>query len=86
VIEFRLLGPVEAVNDGRRIALEGPTQQALLALLVLSPGRVVSVDRILTALMASRTMERDCRRDRAWGGVDLGTRTVSRSGRIGRGK
>jgi DNA-binding SARP family transcriptional activator/TolB-like protein len=48
VIEFRLLGPVEAMNDGRRIALEGPTQWALLALLVLSPGRVVSVDRILT--------------------------------------
>jgi predicted ATPase/DNA-binding SARP family transcriptional activator len=38
-VEFRLLGPVEAVRDAAAVALGGPRQRALLALLLLDPGR-----------------------------------------------
>ena len=34
-VEFRLLGPLEAMLDGRPLALGGPKQRALLALLLL---------------------------------------------------
>jgi DNA-binding SARP family transcriptional activator len=49
-MEFRILGPLEVVEDGRPIALGGPKQRALLALLLLSPNRPVSVDRLVDAL------------------------------------
>src|SRR5215469_7443928 len=49
-MEFRILGPLEVVKDGRPIALGGPKQRALLALLLLSPNRPVSVDRLVEAL------------------------------------
>src|SRR5512132_1219291 len=49
-IEFRVLGPLEAVHDGRIVEL-GPTKQkALLALLLLHPGRTVAVGRIVDEL------------------------------------
>ena len=35
-MEFRLLGPVEANVDGRALALGGPSQRALLAILLLN--------------------------------------------------
>jgi len=49
-MEFRILGPLEVVEDGRPIALGGPKQRALLALLLLTPNRPVSVDRLVDAL------------------------------------
>jgi predicted ATPase/DNA-binding SARP family transcriptional activator len=49
-IEFRVLGPVEAVREGRTIGLGGARQRALLALLLLEPGRPVSADRIVEEL------------------------------------
>jgi DNA-binding SARP family transcriptional activator len=49
-MEFRILGPLEVVEDGRPIALRGPKQRALLALLLLTPNRPVSVDRLVDAL------------------------------------
>jgi DNA-binding SARP family transcriptional activator len=52
-MEIRILGPLEVERNGRRIAL-GPKQQALLAVLVLEQGRVVSADRILEALYTGR--------------------------------
>jgi DNA-binding SARP family transcriptional activator len=52
-MEFRILGPLEADDDGRAIALGGPKQRALLALLLLTPNRPVSVDRLTDALWAA---------------------------------
>lgn len=43
---FRVLGPLEVIVDGRPLALGGPKQRAVLALLLVEHGHVVSVDRI----------------------------------------
>ncbi len=50
VIEFRILGPLEATADGRSLSLGGAKQRALLAVLLLEAGRVVSTDRLIEAL------------------------------------
>jgi DNA-binding SARP family transcriptional activator len=52
VLEFRILGPLEAVVDGTVVQLGGAKQRALLALLLFEGGRVVSAGRILEALWA----------------------------------
>ncbi|MGP4044716.1 AfsR/SARP family transcriptional regulator [Streptomyces sp. 2A115] len=49
-LEYRLLGPVEVWSDGRRLALGGPKPRALLAALLLWPGRVVSADTLIDAV------------------------------------
>ena len=49
-MEFRILGPLEVVDAGRPLALGGAKQRALLALLLLTPNRAVSVDRLIDAL------------------------------------
>ncbi|WP_143200003.1 AfsR/SARP family transcriptional regulator [Kitasatospora sp. CB01950] len=49
-IEFGLLGPLSVVTDGRRTAVGGPRQRAILALLLLSPDTVVSVDAMVEAV------------------------------------
>ncbi len=49
-VEFRLLGPVEAIRDGEALALGGPKQRALLALLLLARGKPVSRDRLIDGL------------------------------------
>ena len=49
-IELRLLGPVEASRGTAPLALGGPKPRALLALLALDVGRVVSVDRLVEEL------------------------------------
>src|SRR5258708_37123908 len=41
VFEVRVLGPVRAIRRGREIALGGPRERAVLALLLLVPGRAV---------------------------------------------
>jgi DNA-binding SARP family transcriptional activator/Tfp pilus assembly protein PilF len=45
-IEFRLLGPVSVLVDGEPVPL-GPRQQALLAVLLVEPNRVVSREQLL---------------------------------------
>ncbi len=45
-----MLGPVEAVRDGQPLRLGGRKQRALLALLLLDPGRAVSTDRLIEEL------------------------------------
>jgi DNA-binding SARP family transcriptional activator len=50
VIEFRILGPLDVVVDGRSVPLGGTKQHAVLALLLLEAGRVVSTDRLIDAL------------------------------------
>src|SRR5689334_3411488 len=51
-MDFRILGPLEVRADGERIALGGPKQRALLAILLLSANRVVSRDRLVEELWA----------------------------------
>ena len=49
-VELRLLGPLEAWRGGAELALGGPKPRALLAILALEVGRVVSVDRLVEDL------------------------------------
>ena len=53
-MEFRILGPLEIEDQGRAVALGGPKQRALLAALLLTPNRPVSVDRLIDALWPTR--------------------------------
>jgi DNA-binding SARP family transcriptional activator len=48
--EFRILGPLDVVIEGQSLTLGGHKQRALLAVLLLDSGRVVSTDRIVDAL------------------------------------
>jgi DNA-binding SARP family transcriptional activator len=50
VVEFAILGPLDALADGEPLALGGPKQRALLAALLLDAGRVVSLDRLIEML------------------------------------
>ncbi|WP_407566266.1 BTAD domain-containing putative transcriptional regulator [Streptomyces sp. 184] len=50
-MEFRLLGPFEAVHEGRPVPLTRRRQERLLlAVLLLAPGRVVAADRLADLL------------------------------------
>jgi class 3 adenylate cyclase/tetratricopeptide (TPR) repeat protein len=49
-VEVRLLGPLQALKDGRPVPLGGAKPRALIAALALEPGRVVSVDRLVEDL------------------------------------
>ncbi|MFE0175352.1 BTAD domain-containing putative transcriptional regulator [Streptomyces sp. NPDC059002] len=48
--DYRLLGPVEAWRAGRRLSLGGPKPRALLAALLLEPGKVVSADTLIDVI------------------------------------
>jgi DNA-binding SARP family transcriptional activator len=54
VIEFRVLGPLQVVKDGRVLPLGGLKQRGLLALLLLDRNRVVPRDRLIDALWGER--------------------------------
>lgn len=54
-MEFRILGPLEVVDRGRRLPLGGSKQRALLAVLLLQANQVVSYDRLLDALWGARS-------------------------------
>jgi DNA-binding SARP family transcriptional activator len=49
-VEFRILGPIEVVDDGAGLPLGGRNQRAVLALLLLNVDEVVSTDRMIDAL------------------------------------
>jgi DNA-binding SARP family transcriptional activator len=48
--EFRILGPLEVSDETGPLLLGGLKQRAVLAVLLLDAGRVVSVDRLIDAL------------------------------------
>ena len=48
-VEFRILGPVEVFEGGRRARLGGPKQRTVLALVIAAAGRSVSFDKIIEA-------------------------------------
>jgi DNA-binding SARP family transcriptional activator len=50
VPDFRILGPLEVSDETGQLLLGGLKQRAVLAMLLLEPGRVVSVDRLIDAL------------------------------------
>ena len=50
VLELGILGPVRAVRAGRDVALGGPKQRAVLALLLVDAGRVVPADYLAEVL------------------------------------
>ena len=49
-VEFRLLGPLGITADGQPLALPGAAERALLALLLLSPGRMVTANTLIDRL------------------------------------
>ncbi|MFP5317055.1 MAG: ATP-binding protein [Acidimicrobiia bacterium] len=49
-MDFRILGPLEVVHEGRALDLGRAKQRALLARLLLIPGKVVSADRLVDDL------------------------------------
>jgi DNA-binding SARP family transcriptional activator len=51
-MDFNILGPIEAVEGGRPLALGGAKQRALLGMLVLHANEVVSSDRLIDELWA----------------------------------
>jgi DNA-binding SARP family transcriptional activator len=53
-VEFRILGPLEARVDGRRIALGGSKQRAVLGVLLLHANEVVAADRLVDDLWGER--------------------------------
>jgi DNA-binding SARP family transcriptional activator len=57
LLEFRVLGPVEAVVEGRLVPLPAAKPRALLALLLLSRNRVVSTADLIDELWGERPPE-----------------------------
>jgi DNA-binding SARP family transcriptional activator/DNA-binding beta-propeller fold protein YncE len=54
-VEFRLLGPLDVVVDGRSVPLGGIKQRTLLAILVLHANEVVPTDRLIDELWPDGT-------------------------------
>jgi predicted ATPase/DNA-binding SARP family transcriptional activator len=53
-MDFRILGPLEALNKGRVVALGGSKQRAMLALLLLHANETLSTDRLIDELWGDR--------------------------------
>jgi DNA-binding SARP family transcriptional activator/WD40 repeat protein len=51
-MEFRVLGPLEVLADGKAIPLDAPKQRAILAVLLIHANEVVSTDRLMEAVWA----------------------------------
>ena len=49
-IDFRVLGPLEVIEDGVALRLGGPRPRALLAALLIETDRFVSRDRLIDEL------------------------------------
>ena len=54
MVEFRILGPLDVVEHDRQLLLGGPKQRALLAVLLLHRGQVVSMDQLIDQLWGER--------------------------------
>jgi DNA-binding SARP family transcriptional activator/tetratricopeptide (TPR) repeat protein len=53
-MEFRILGPLEALLEGEPVALGGSKQRALLALLLVHANETLSTDRLIDELWGER--------------------------------
>ena len=56
-MEFRVLGPLEVRDNGRTLELGGAKQRAVLAVLLLHAGEVVSLDRLIDTIWGERAPE-----------------------------
>ena len=56
-MEFLILGPLEVSDDGRKLALGGPKQRAVLAHLILRANRVVQADLLIDGLWGEEPPE-----------------------------
>jgi DNA-binding SARP family transcriptional activator len=54
VVEFRILGPLEATKDGQVVVFAGGRQRTLLAVLLVHANEVVSTDLLLDALWGAQ--------------------------------
>src|SRR5215467_12451852 len=52
-VEFRILGPLEVADGDRPVLLSGSRERALLAILLIRAGEVVSADRLIDELWGS---------------------------------
>jgi DNA-binding SARP family transcriptional activator len=53
-MQYRLLGGLEVTYDGRPVEIGSPKQRAVLALLVLAGGRVVSTDQLIDTVWGAQ--------------------------------
>lgn len=53
-MEYRILGPLEVIDEGRTLALGGSKQRSLLAVLLLHPNEAVSTERLVDELWGER--------------------------------
>jgi DNA-binding SARP family transcriptional activator/DNA-binding beta-propeller fold protein YncE len=53
-VEFRILGPVEVVDDGRPVSIRRGKELALLAYLLLHPNEVIPSERLVDELWGER--------------------------------
>jgi predicted ATPase/DNA-binding SARP family transcriptional activator len=53
-MDFRILGPLEVLDEGHRVALGGSKQRALLALLLLHRGETLGTERLIDELWGER--------------------------------
>ncbi|ARF54289.1 hypothetical protein B1H19_08845 [Streptomyces gilvosporeus] len=53
-LKFTILGALTVTMDGRRIAIGGARQRSILSLLLLNPGRIVSVDTLVETVWNGR--------------------------------
>ena len=56
-MDFLILGPLEVSEDGRKLALGGPKQRAILAHLILRTNRVVPADLLIDGLWGEEPPE-----------------------------
>ena len=53
-MDFRILGPLEALEEGQRVALGGSKRRAVLALLLLHANETLNADRMVDELWGER--------------------------------
>ena len=49
-MEFRILGPLDAYHGGKQVKIGGPRQQIVLAMMLLDPGKVIPLSRLIDAM------------------------------------
>ena len=53
-MDFRILGPLEVLDEGRKVALGGSKQRALLGLLLFHANETLTADRLIDELWGER--------------------------------
>ena len=53
-MDFRILGPLEVLDEGRVVPIAGTKQRALLALLLLHGNETLTTDRLIDELWGER--------------------------------